>query len=110
MLRIINVEKALSTRGYLSGIERELHLEITDDLIVENNGKFILSVSKGSGNVVKGGKGELKLDIGGLAPLYTGLFTPQQLQLAGKLNGTQAALSIATEIFTGSSPWMADFF
>ncbi|MEB3217189.1 MAG: GNAT family N-acetyltransferase [Nostocales cyanobacterium 94392] len=110
MLRIINIEKALSARGYLSGIENELHLEITDDLIVENNGKFILSVSKGCGNVVKGGKGELKLDIRGLAPLYTGLFTAQQLQLAGKLDGTQAALSSATKIFAGSSPWMADFF
>lgn len=110
MLRIINAEKALSTRGYLSGIERELHLEITDNLIVENNGKFILSVSKGRGNFTKGGKGELKLSIEGLAPLYTGLFTAQQLQLAGKLDGTQAALSIATEIFADSSPWMADFF
>ncbi|MEO1375335.1 MAG: sterol carrier protein domain-containing protein, partial [Cyanobacteria bacterium J06635_10] len=60
--------------------------------------------------VTKGGKGELKLDIRGLVPLYTGLFTPQQLQLAGKLDGTDTALSNATEIFTGTSPWMADFF
>lgn len=110
MLRVINVEKALSTRGYLSGIKAELHLEITDDLIAENNGKFILSVAKGRGSVTKGGTGELKLDIGGLAPLYTRLFAAQQLQLAGKLDGTDAALSTATEIFAGSSPWMADFF
>ncbi|WP_228059969.1 GNAT family N-acetyltransferase [Plectonema radiosum] len=110
MLRIINIEKALSARGYVSGIESELHLEITDDLIAENNGKFILSVSKGSGNVAKGGKAELKLGIEGLAPLYTGLFTAQQLQLAGKLDGTQAALVTATKIFAGSSPWMVDFF
>lgn len=110
MLRIINVEKALSTRGYLSGIETELHLEIKDDLIAENNGKFILSVANGSGNVVKGGKGELKLDIRGLAPLYTGLFTPQQLQLAGKLDATNKVISTATQIFAGTSPWMPDFF
>ncbi len=110
MLRIINVEKALSTRGYLSGIETELHLEITDNLIPENNGKFILSIAKGGANVAKGGKGELKLDIKGLAPLYTGLFTPQQLQLTGKLDATDTALSTATEIFAGTSPWMADFF
>lgn len=110
MLRIINLEKALSTRGYLSGIETELHLEIKDDLIPENNGKFILSVANGCGNVAKGGKGELKLDIRGLVPLYTGLFTPQQLQLAGKLDGTDTALSTATEIFAGTSPWMADYF
>ncbi|MEM6401522.1 MAG: GNAT family N-acetyltransferase, partial [Cyanobacteria bacterium P01_D01_bin.116] len=110
MLRIINVEKALSIRGYSSGIETELHLEITDDLISENNGKFILSIANGSGNIAKGGKGELKLDIRGLAPLYTGLFTPQQLQLAGKIDGTDEAISTATQIFAGSSPWMMDFF
>ncbi|MEM1394406.1 MAG: GNAT family N-acetyltransferase [Cyanobacteria bacterium P01_H01_bin.150] len=110
MLRIINVEKALSIRGYSSGIETEFHLEITDDLISENNGKFILSIANGSGNIAKGGKGELKLDIRGLAPLYTGLFTPQQLQLAGKIDGTDEAISTATQIFAGSSPWMMDFF
>lgn len=110
MLRIINLEKALSARGYPPRIQTELHLEVKDDLIPENNGKFILSVAKGCGNVAKGGKGELKLDIRGLAPLYTGLFTPQQLQLAGKLDGTDTALSTATEIFAGTSPWMADFF
>ena len=110
MLRILNVEKALSVRGYFSEIETELHFEIEDDLIAENNGKFILSISNGSGNVTKGGKGELKLDIGGLAPLYTGLFSPQQLQLAGKLDATDKVICTATQIFAGTSPWMADFF
>ncbi len=110
MLRVINVKKALSARGYPMGFETELHLEIKDDLIAENNSKFILSVANGSGNVAKGGKGELKLDIRGLAPLYTGIFTPQQLQLAGKIEATDKALSTATQIFAGSSPWMADFF
>ncbi len=109
MLRLINVEKALSARGYCSGIETELHLEITDDLIAENNGKFILSIANGSGNVVKGGKGELNLDIRGLALLYTGLFSPQQLQLAG-IDATDAVISTATQIFAGTSPWMMDFF
>ena len=110
MLRIINLEKALSTRGYLSGIETELHLEIKDDLIPENNGKFILSIHNGSGNITKGGKGELKLDIRGLASLFTGLFSPQQLQLAEKIDGTEQAISTATQIFAGTSPWMMDFF
>lgn len=109
MLRIINVEKALSTRGYPSEIETELHLEITDDLIAENNGKFILSIANGSGKITKGGKGNFRLDIRGLATLYTGLFSPQQLQLAG-IEATEKVISTATQIFAGSSPWMMDFF
>ncbi len=109
MLRILNVEKALSKRGYPCEIETELHLEIEDDLIAENNGKFILSIANGSGNMTKGGKGNFNLDIRGLATLYTGLFSPQQLQLAG-IDATQKTLSTATQIFAGTSPWMMDFF
>jgi len=110
MLRVVDVVKALSKRGYPLAIQTELHLEVEDDLLAENNGRFILSVANGSGEVSKGGKGELKLDIRGLAPLYTGLFTPHQLQLMGKLDATQTALLAATQLFAGASPWMADFF
>ncbi|ARV59076.1 GNAT family N-acetyltransferase [Nostocales cyanobacterium HT-58-2] len=110
MLRIIDVSQALEKRGYPPEIEIELHLEVQDDLLAENNGRFILSVANGRGEVTSGGKGEMKLDIRGLAPLYTGLFTPQQLQLAGKLDATETALLAATQIFAGVSPWMADFF
>ncbi|MDZ8109056.1 MAG: GNAT family N-acetyltransferase [Nostoc sp. DedQUE12a] len=110
MLRIVDVVKALSMRGYPSGIETELHLEIQDNVIDANNGKFILSVANGRGEVTKGGKGELQLDVRELAPLYTSLFSPYHLQIAGKLHGTETAISAATQIFAASSPWVADFF
>lgn len=110
MVRIIVVIKALEKRGYPQGLEAELHLDICDDLIVENNDKFILKVAQGRGEVARGGRGELKLDISGLSPLYTGIFTPQQLQLVGWLEATETALLTATRIFATSSPWMADFF
>ena len=110
MLRVIDVAKALEKRGYPQGIQTQLHLEVRDDWLAENNGRFILSVANGRGEVSIGGNGELKLDIRGLAPLYTGLFTPHQLQLMGKLDATLTALSVATQIFTGLSPWIADFF
>jgi predicted acetyltransferase len=110
MLRVIDVVKALELRGYPPGIQAQLHLEIQDNLLTGNNGKFILSVANGRGEVTRGGKGELQLDIRELAPLYTSLFTPYHLQQAGKLDGTETAILAATQIFTGASPWMADFF
>jgi predicted acetyltransferase len=110
MLRIIDVSKALEGRGYPLLVETELHLEVRDDLLPENNGKFVLRVSNGRGEVIKGGKGELQLDVRSLAPLYTGLFTPHQLQLAGQLEATETALWAATLLFAGQDPWMADFF
>jgi predicted acetyltransferase len=110
MLRIINLIKALEMRGYPSGVSTELHLQVEDNLIPANHGKFILSVADGKGTVSKGGKGDLQLDIANLAPLYTSLFTPQQLQLTGKLNATPTALLAATQIFANTSPVMVDFF
>ena len=110
MLRIVNVAKALSGRGYPVGVEAELHLAVQDDLLTNNNGNFILRVSGGSGEVTRGGKGELRLNIRGLSPLYTGLYTPHQLQFSGFLEATDRDLATATEIFAGSVPWMADFF
>lgn len=110
MVRIVDVSKALEKRGYPQGLEAELHLEVSDDLLPENNGKFILSVANGRGEVTTGGKGELRLKINALSPLYTGLFTPKQLQLTGQLQATETVLSVATQMFAGSSPWMPDFF
>lgn len=110
MLRVVNVPLALSKRGYPQGIETELHLEITDDIIVANNGKFCLRVSQGCGEVTPGGKCNFRLNIRGLASLYTGLFTPIQLQLLGYLDATPDAIEAATIIFSGSTPWMPDFF
>jgi len=110
MLRIVDVTIALEERGYPAGVETELHLEVRDDLIGTNSGKYILSIANAKGEVTSGGKGQLKLDIRGLAPLYTGLFTPQQLQLAGLLEGEDTALSAAAQIFAASSPWMSNFF
>ncbi len=110
MLRIINLPVALSKRGYPPNVETKLHLEVTDDLIAPNNGKFCLQISQGWGEVTEGGKAELKLDIRALAALYTGLFTPYQLQQAGYLEGSVAALATAAQLFAGSEPWMSDFF
>ena len=110
MLRIIDVQRALESRGYPPELEAELHLAVQDDLLTENTGKFILSVSQGQGQVQRGGRGDIMLDIRGLGPLYTGLFSAQQLQLAGQLTGEGTALAIAAQLFAGASPWTPDFF
>jgi predicted acetyltransferase len=110
MLRVVDVAKALENRGYPLGLEAELHLAVQDDLLVANNGNFVLSVSGGRGEVRRGGKGELQLDVRGLAPLYTGLFTASELQFSGYLVGRDNAVSVATQMFAGAAPWMPDFF
>jgi predicted acetyltransferase len=109
MMRILDVSKALEKRGY-PAVQAELHFDIQDDLFDENNDKFVLTVSDGKSEVIRGGNGDLKLNIRTLSALYSGLFTSQELALVGRLEATRSALMTATQLFTHSSPWMSDFF
>ncbi|ACK73598.1 GCN5-related N-acetyltransferase [Gloeothece citriformis PCC 7424] len=110
MIRIIDVPKALSMRGYPPTLNAQLHLEVTDDLLQTNNGKFCLTISQGEAEVTPGGKGNFQIDIRGLNALYSGFLTAHQLELTGQLNATPESLATATMIFSGSNPWMSDFF
>ncbi len=110
LMRIVHLQQALEQRGYPKAIHAELHLEIQDSLLPRNQGKFVLTVEDGKGTVTSGGRGELQLDISALAPLYTGLFSAQQLWQCDRLSGTPTAIATATQLFAGSPPWMPDFF
>lgn len=110
MLRIVDVERALSERGYAAGLEAELHLAVTDDVLPANNASFVLHVSGGKGEVTRGGRGSVSIDVRGLAPLYTGFQGGMQLKQIGYLDGPDDELALATAIFGGPVPWLADFF
>jgi predicted acetyltransferase len=110
MLRIVDVKRALAERGYPLGVEGALHLEIRDDLLPANQGKFVLTVADGAAEVREGGRGDLRIDIRGLSPLYSGFFTPAILRTTGQLEANDRALSLATQIFAGPEPWMTESF
>lgn len=110
MLRIVDVVGALQARGYPAGMSAELHLEVQDDLIDENNGRFMLTIDRGNGTVREGGDGSMSIDIRGLASLYAGHFTPQALKIIGSLDADDETLITAGDIFAGPAPWMPDMF
>lgn len=109
MLRIVHLQNALEQRNY-PNINAELHLEVKDSILPNNQGKFILTIENGRGTLTPGGRGELQLEIRSLSPLYTGLFTAEQLAQASLLTGTPEAIQTAAQIFASSAPWMPDFF
>jgi predicted acetyltransferase len=109
-LRVVHVPAALRERGYPEGVEGELHLAVSDAVIPENEGRFVLRVHDGRGEVTPGGRGDLTLDVRGLAPLYSGFLTPQTLAELGFLAGPPPAIAAAARLFAGPEPWMADFF
>ena len=110
MLRVTDVAGALEARGYASGVNCELHLEVHGDFIEANNDRFILKIADGAAKVTRGGKGRIEIDIRGLAALYAGHRTPQQLAATDLLKGQPADLSPNAGAFAGPAPWMADQF
>lgn len=110
MLRIAHLEAAFSERGYPPTVDATLDLDVYDSVVEANNGMWRLTARGGRGGVRRGGRGDLRTDIRGLAALYSGFSSPSALAAAGLLEGTPAALAIASTIFAGPQPWMREMF
>lgn len=110
MVRILSVPGALAARGYPAGLSAELHLEVSDDLVPANNGRFLLQVAGGEGRAKPGGQGTLRASIRGLAALYSGYLSPHELQALELIDGSPEALATADLLFGGQRPWLPDMF
>lgn len=110
MLRIVDVPAALAARGYPAGLEAELHLDVRDDVLEPNNGRWVLAVADGRAEVREGGTGAIAIDVRGLASMYTGYLSPLDLRTAGYVDGPEMDLASAATVFAGPTPWMADGF
>src|SRR5439155_7675595 len=60
MLRVVDVARALEARGYPAGLEAELQLDVRDDRLPGNAGRWVLEVSEGRGRVRSGGRGRVR--------------------------------------------------
>jgi predicted acetyltransferase len=110
MLRLIDVPEALRQRGYGPGRSGQLELEVADDVLPANAGRWRLAVDGGSATVEPGGDGALRIDVRGLAALYSGSATTRELRAVGLVDGSDAALDLADSLFAGPGSWMGDQF
>lgn len=116
MLRVVDVAAALEARGYAPGIDAEVRLDVRDDVLERNTGRFVLRVRDGRGRVERaevgagGVDGAVRCGPRGLAALYGGFMSPGALALGGLVEGGPEALRAAGAVFAGSTPWMTDFF
>lgn len=110
MLRVVDVPKALCARGYPDGVRATLHLDVSDDLLETNTGRWILSVRDGAGSVEPGGEGTLRVSARGLAPLYSGFLPPAILRRSGWIEADDDACATAATVFGGFSPHMVEQF
>jgi predicted acetyltransferase len=109
MLRIVNVEAALSQRGYRR-VHCELHLDVRDEAVSDNAGRYVLSIGGGEPTVQRGGAGRITLDIRALAAIFTGHCTPEAMRACGLLDGPDDDLAAMALAFSGPAPFMLDRF
>jgi predicted acetyltransferase len=110
MLRILDVPAAIAARGFPPGVTAELHLDVADDLFEENRGRWLVRVADGRAAAERGGRGDVRIDVRGLAALYTSYAGAGDLATSGLAAGTPQALASAAAAFAGPLPWLADFF
>jgi predicted acetyltransferase len=111
MLRLVHVRAALAGRGYPAGLTAEVHLDVADDILPGNAGKVVLQVANGRGQVAPGGRGDVRVDVRGLAALYSGHATPWELRIAGQLAAAEEEpLRALASVFAGPAAATPDFF
>jgi predicted acetyltransferase len=123
MTRILNLKEALEARGYAAGLQAELKLEIADELVPSNQGLWQLKIADGRAHAERIGDldpsaqadaapsdGTLRTSIRHLAPLYSGYVSAELLAQTGRIQASTSCQRQASALFSGSPPWMPDFF
>lgn len=110
LIRVLNVQTALESRGYPAGLTASASFDIADDIVPANAGRWTLSVDRGVPTVTRDGDGRIRATARGLATLLTGYYTPRQAALVGEVAGTDADLAAAGAIFAGGTPFMTEIY
>ena len=81
---------------------------------MKETGRFAVEVAGRRAQVrrrcCEGGAGAVRISIRGLAALYSGYMTAEQLARAGLAAGSSAALAGLTAVFAGPAPWLGEMF
>jgi predicted acetyltransferase len=110
MLRMVDVRRALSSRGYPPAVRAEISLEVADELLGANHGRHLLTIEGGRGHVEPGGAGAVRIGVRALAALFSGFVTPAQLRVVGAIQGPDDQLAALGSAFAGGTPAMNDMF
>lgn len=111
MSRLVDVAGAVAARGYRDGPRISVPLHIEDPMVGANCGAAVLEVEDGIGTLTPGGSGRVRVDIGTLAPLFTGHLTAAALARVGRLPGaTDDDIRALRTAFDGPAPFLRDYF
>ncbi len=111
MIRLLDASAAIRARGFPPHCTGSIDLDVADELLPHNAGRFRLSLDSGQGRLVPGGDGGTSLTIGGLSLLFASAAGPAVLRRAGFLSGgSTKGDQLLQSAFSGPRPTIADFF
>lgn len=111
LARVVDFPAAIAARGFLPGVQGEAQVEIPEDPVCPwNAGRWIVEVADGRGVARPGGRGELRLEVRALGPLFTGHADPDALALQGLCDGPPESRAAAATLFAGPAPFMHEAF
>ncbi len=108
MQRIVDLEVAMSARGWPAHAAGRVELEVSDPVL--GGERVILEVEGGEGRVTKGGSGTVRTGIGALSAWYSSALRAQDAALIGLMEGEANALIEMDRLIAGGVPWIPDFF
>ena len=111
MLRLVDVERALTGRGYPAHVEATVALRVVDDVLPDNAGCYRLAAAGGSAAVTRVDEAHATVDVDALAAIYSGWLSPADAVRLGALRDADAAtVDALTALFTGPSPYLSEYF
>ncbi|MBX3361776.1 MAG: GNAT family N-acetyltransferase [Phycisphaeraceae bacterium] len=115
LIRVLDFKRAIESRAYSPAINTELRLELNDDTIPENSGRWLIRIADGRASAARDhstaeSSSVLRLSARAIATLFSGFNTAHQARLLGLADGDDTALSLADSVFARSTPWMSDMY
>jgi predicted acetyltransferase len=111
MLRLLDVPGALTARGYPQ-VDGEAVIAVEDEMFPDNRGPWKIRADGGAVTVTPAdaGMSSRPIGIGTLSSMYSGYLSPFDAVRLGLLDGEGPAAPFLARLFSGSAPWMHDFF
>jgi predicted acetyltransferase len=110
MLRILDVPAALEARGYPSA-SGSATIVVEDPMFSENRGPWTIEADAGKVSVTPAETREaINVSVGTLSSMYSGFLSPLDARRLGLLHADDRTLGFLASLFSGSAPFMYDFF
>lgn len=111
MLRVVDAPAAVAARGWPRGVTATVDLDLRDDLLPGNAGRWRLDVAGGEAALTRGGDGTVALDVGAFSALYSCHADPRALRRAGRLvTDDEEVIDVLAAVTAGPRPRLLDYF